>query len=66
MIILLLFVIIIVVVLLVYNYDIQEDFKNINAIKIDDIEIIKRTPEYQKLIDKLINEKKNMFTKEEI
>ena len=53
MIIILLFLIIVFLVLCAY-YKNNED-KKIYNIKLDDIEIIKRGPEYQKLINKLIS-----------
>ena len=58
----------IIVFLFLYMGEINDTYKdkNMYKMKIDNIEIIKRGPEYQKLIDKLINNKKELFTKEEI
>ena len=65
--IIILLVLIIILFLLYYQYSYKKkDYDNIYKIKLDNIEIIKRTPEYQNLIDKLINDKKQLFTKEEI
>ena len=62
-----LFIIVAVVILIIYNnYANKDNFQNVYKIKLDNIEIIKRTPEYQNLINKLINEKKTSYTKEEI
>ncbi len=49
-----------------YQYS-QEHLKcNINNYNIDDMIIIKRTPEYEKLIDNLIDEKSFIFNDDEI
>ena len=64
MIIILLIVIIVFLVLCAY-YTNNGD-KKIYNIKLDNIEIIKRGPEYQKLINKLMSDKKELFTKEEM
>ena len=65
--IIILLVLIIILFLLYYQYSYKKkDYDNIYKIKLDNIERIKRTPEYQNLIDKLINDKKQLFTKEEI
>jgi hypothetical protein len=57
----------VIIIYFIYSYYTStEKYKNITKIKLDKIQIIKRTPEYQKLIDKLINKKKNSFTKEEL
>ena len=63
--IIILLILIIVFLVLFANYTNGEDKKNYK-IKLDDIEIIKRSPEYQKLINKLMSEKKELFTPEEI
>ena len=64
----LLFIIIFAVIgiIIAYIYKNKIFYEKNKNIKIDDIEIIKRTPEYEKLIEKLINDKKQLFTKEEI
>lgn len=69
----LLILLLIIVLIYFYNntyypekFENVENVENVQTIKIDKIEIIKRTPEYQVLIDKLINDKKQLFTKEEI
>ena len=62
-----LLIVIVITIYFVYSYYTSTgNYKNIKKIKLDEIQIIKRTPEYQKLIDKLINKKKNSFTKEEL
>lgn len=64
---LILFIVLLIVVLLyIYNTYQNNNTKNIDTFKLDNIEIIKRTPEYQKLIEKLLNDKKQFFTDEEI
>jgi hypothetical protein len=44
----------------------SDNFCNLNNFDIDKIHIIKRDPEYQKLINKLIDEKRYIFTDKEL
>lgn len=65
------FIFIGVVIYLIYNFFyqqyLQENLKcNIDNYDIDDLVIIKRTPEYSKLIDGLIDEKSFIFSDEKL
>ena len=60
-----------VIIYLVYNFFnqryLQENLKcNINDYNIDDLVVIKRTPEYSKLINGLVDEKSFIFSDEEL
>lgn len=60
-----------VIVYIIYDFFNQQYLKehlkcNIDNYNIDDLVIIKRTPEYSKLIDELIDKKSFIFTDEQI
>lgn len=48
-----------------YSYPCTENF-NIDNYNVDDLVIIKRTPEYEKLIDGIIDNKKILFTDKQV
>jgi len=67
------FIFIIILIILYYLYDkyqiyYKENYEtcNLNNLDIDDVVIIKRTPEYSKYINGLVDEKDFIFTKEQI
>ena len=65
------FIFIGVIIYLIYNFFnqqyLQENLKcDINNYDIDDLVIIKRTPEYSKLIDGLIDEKSFIFSDDKL
>lgn len=50
-----------------YNVNLQENLKcNLDNYNIDDLVIIKRTPEYSKLINKMIDEKSFIFSNDQL
>lgn len=67
-IILLLAVIVIFIWIQSYDYKIKQSDKicNLENFDVDKIQIIKRVPEYQRLINKLIDEKRFIFTNDEL
>lgn len=61
-----LIIVIISVFIIIYSLTSKNKKCNIENYNIDDLLIVKRTPEYDKLISKLLQEKKFMFTDEQI
>lgn len=59
-------IVIISVSIYIYSSTRKSNFCNIENYNIDDLLILKRTPEYNKLISELIKEKQFMFTDEQI
>jgi hypothetical protein len=60
-----------VIIYVIYNFFYQKNLTEtpqckINDYDIDDLVVIKRTPEYSKLIDNLIDEKSFIFTDEQL